>query len=122
VIDRHGLVCVCVCVCLNATHACPPHPHPHTHALTECLCYYCTTLTLFAPVIAVALFTPPCMHTTLLLCVQYRLGWGIPFINRVRDFSINGVDYDDLPDRILVGTSSFIAPYVHGREGDEERG
>ena len=62
------------------------------------------------------------MHTTLLLCVQYRLGWGIPFINRVRDFSINGVDYDDLPDRILVGTSSFIAPYVHGREGDEERG
>ena len=62
------------------------------------------------------------MHTTLSRRVQYRLGWGIPFINRVRDFSINGVPYDDLPDRILVGTSSFIAPYVHGREGDEERG
>ena len=43
--------------------------------------------------------------------VRYRVGWGIPFVNRVKEFSIDGVDYDKLPPLLLVGTNGYIAPY-----------
>ena len=42
--------------------------------------------------------------------VKYRLGWGLPFINRVQNFTVDGVGYDELPDLLLVGTHGYIAP------------
>ena len=42
--------------------------------------------------------------------VKYGLGWGLPFINRVQNFTVGGVAYDELPDLLLVGTQSYIAP------------
>jgi hypothetical protein len=32
-------------------------------------------------------------------------------VNRVKEFSIDGVDYDKLPPLLLVGTNGYIAPY-----------
>jgi len=56
-------------------------------------------------------FVSPLFGITVSPNVQYELGWGIPFVNRIKRFTIDGVEYDDLPDRILIGTNGYIAPF-----------
>jgi hypothetical protein len=49
-------------------------------------------------------YVSPLFGITISANVKYRhLEWGVPFINRVHDFTIDGVGYDALPERVLVG-------------------
>lgn len=34
--------------------------------------------------------------------------WGIPFINKIKELKINGVDYKNLPDLVHIATNEFI--------------
>ena len=56
-------------------------------------------------------FVSPLFGITVSPNVRYKLGWGVPLFNRVKDFSIDGVGYDELPERVLVGSNGYIAPF-----------
>ena len=53
-------------------------------------------------------FVSPLFGITVSPNVIYSVGWGIPFLNRIKRFSISGVDYNDLPDRLLIGTNGYV--------------
>ena len=38
--------------------------------------------------------------------------WGVPFVNRIKNITLNGKKYEDWPDYIHVATNSFVASYV----------
>ena len=42
-------------------------------------------------------------------CLPYR--WGLPFVNRVAEFAIDGVAYADLPDRVPIAVNGYIYTY-----------
>jgi hypothetical protein len=58
-------------------------------------------------------YVSPLFGITVSPNVAYGLrGWGgVPFVNRVANFSIDGVPFDELPDRLLVGANGYIAPF-----------
>ena len=58
-------------------------------------------------------YVSPLFGITVSPNVAYGLrGWGgVPFVNRVVNFSIDGVPFDELPDRLLVGANGYIAPF-----------
>lgn len=37
--------------------------------------------------------------------------WGIPFVNRITNFSIHGVSYDDLDDFVCIAMNGYFTPY-----------
>ena len=56
-------------------------------------------------------YVSPLFGVTIAGNVSFTLNtWGIPFYNRVQDFVVDGVQFDDLPEQLLVGTNGYIAP------------